>query len=367
MVHLNRRKILQAASIMGPTFLGNKELNAQLSCDRPIRARLNVTKNPFGPSLNARQAIAACISKAPYYIEDESELRVKIAQYEHLKVEQVGLSNGSLDTLSLLSADIGRNGTIIAPSPTYSTHLSYAQRRGITVDFIPLKNHKIDLEAIKSAITSQTALIYLCNPNNPTGTVLDISELFSFCIEISTKIPIIIDEAYYELLSNFSQKTVAPLLNKNADIIVTRTFSKVYGLAGLRIGYCLAQPQRIKQLYSLTTTSRNQAGYAAAQACFRDSNYLQGAINYLNSCRKIIYKICKNNRLPYLPSEGTFVYINTLRPAQKMKDALMSQGVDVRIFNDPNYLNWIRVGTATPQELNFFEIAISKIISNVTK
>ncbi|MBS0994318.1 histidinol-phosphate aminotransferase family protein [Gluconobacter cerinus] len=366
MSHCNRRTLLQTASLVLPAIatIGARSVAhaAELK-----HARLNVTENPFGPSPAAKRAIAQSISQAAYYVEDEHALRDIIGKRENLPREKVALSNGSLDALSLLCTDIGLKGHIIAPQPGYSTHLSYAARRGVKTRFVPLKNHQVDLAAMKNAINAETALVYLCNPNNPTGQMIPHDQLTAFCREVAKSIPVIIDEAYFELLPAAMQQTMASLVQSDLDIIVTRTFSKVYGMAGLRIGYVLAQPARVRQLYSLTTTSRNQPGYAAAMACLGDEHYLAGAIEYLKTCRNMLYKICDENKLSYLESQGTFVYIDTERSASAVKEALAQRGVDIRTFDAPGYETWIRVGTATPDELKLFQKTLPAVLAAVSR
>lgn len=368
MFHLDRRSLIQAGSLIAPALWAGRARPLLAAQEVPAtRARLNVTENPFGPSPAARKAIMACVPQAPYYVEDEHTLRDKIGHQENLEREKVALSNGSLDALSLLSTDIGRKGHLLAPQPTYATHLNYAQRRGVEVRYVPLVHHAIDLDALRQAMTPETAMVYLCNPNNPTGDMLDHSKLLSFCEDVSKKIPVVVDEAYFELLPSAEQMTVSSLVQSGHDVIVARTFSKVYGLAGLRIGYILAQPNRVKQLYSLTTTSRNQAGYAAAMASLGDKTYLNGAIAYLKSCRGMIYDICQKNGLSFLKSHGTFVYVNTQRPAEKIKAALAQRGVDIRVFDASAYQTWIRVGTATPAELDLFGHVLPAALQDVPK
>lgn len=369
MPEFNRRFLIQAGSLLAPAMWAGRSKPVMAAQEKAPAsyARLNVTENPFGPSPAARRAIIACVPDAPYYVENDHTLRDKIGEQENLERDKIALSNGSLDALSLLSSDIGRKGHILAPQPTYATHLNYAQRRGVEVRYVPLTQHAIDLDALRRAITPQTAMVYLCNPNNPTGDMLDHAKLLAFCEDISRTCPVIVDEAYFELLPMAEQMTVSSLVHSGHDVIVARTFSKVYGLAGLRIGYILAQPGRVKQLYSLTTTSRNQAGYAAALASLGDKEYLNGAIRYLTSCRSMIYDICKKNNLTFLKSHGTFVYVNTLRPAEKIKAALAQRGVDIRVFDSPDYQTWIRVGTATPAELELFGRVLPAALQAVPK
>lgn len=371
MVPLHRRSLLIGGAALVPavSLVG---LSAETLADTMIapatHANLAVTENPFGPSAAARQAIIESVGLAPDYVENERAFRTRIADVEGLSFGQVALCSGSLDALSLLSCDIARGGYILAPQPTYSTHLAYAQRRGIPTRFIPLTNsHSIDLASISAAITADTRMVYLCNPNNPTGLLADPVALRRFCETVSKRIPVIIDEAYFELAPNPSQQTMASLVRTGSDVIVVRTFSKVYGMAGLRIGYILAQPARIKQLDSLATTSRNQLGFAAARACLGDPVYLAGAVAYLEKCRSIIDRICTINQLTCLPSQGTFVYIDTGRPALLVQHALAAAGVAVRLFDGPAYTRWIRVGTATPPELALFGRVLPDVLRQIPK
>lgn len=363
MTNLNRRSILIAGAALIP-------IASRVDAAAPAmtRANLAVTENPYGPSPAARAAIIKSVDLAAYYIEHELAFRAEIARAEGVSAEQVALSSGSLDALTLLSCDIARGGHMIAPQPTYSTHLSYAQRRGIPTRFIPLtSDHEIDLDKIAAMVTPETRAIYLCNPNNPTGLLCDPEKLRSFCRTISARIPILVDEAYFELSEDPARQTMVPLVNAGADVIVVRTFSKVYGLAGLRIGYILAQSRRIKQLDSLATTSRNQAGYAAARACLGDPVYLAGARSYLRKCRSIIERICDANQLAWLPSQGTFVYIDTGRSGRLVQHALANAGVAVRFFEGDGYAQWIRVGTGTPVELAMFGTVLPDILRGIPK
>lgn len=331
----------------------------------PVRAHLGLTENPFGPSPAARRAIVASIADAAVYPHSERPLIDRIRAREGLADGCVGLSSGSLDALSHFAVAIGRGGRIIAPQPTYSTHLAYAARQGVTTEWVPLgADHQIDLDAMLAAIRRDgVRLAYICNPNNPTGLLLDPDRLRAFCIAATRIVPVLIDEAYFELTPDPQRQSMAALVRAGHDVIVARTFSKVYGLAGLRIAYTLAQPARVTLLNGLITTSRNQAGLAAAAASLGDAAYLARAIAYLKGCRAQIYRICAANRLRYLRSEGTYVYVDCGRPAGDVQARLAAAGVAVRLFDGPAYANWMRIGTATPAELDYFARVLPKVLA----
>lgn len=318
----------------------------------PVRAHLGVTENPFGPSPAARRAIVASVAEAPFYPHSEAGLTDRIRASEGLGADQIGLASGSLDALSHLAVGIGRGGRILSPAPTYATHLAYAARQGIETDWVRLgTGHQIDLDAMLAAIGPQTKLAYVCNPNNPTGLLADPDALAAFCIAAAKKVPVLVDEAYYELAPDPARQSMARLVRDGHDVIVARTFSKVYGLAGLRIGYVLAQAPRIRMLRSLATTSRNQAGLAAATASFGDAAYLKGAVAYLADCRERIYAVARANGLRFLPSIGTYVYVDCGQPAKAVHARLAALGVEVRLFDGAGYENWMRIGTATPADI----------------
>ncbi|MBB3953642.1 pyridoxal phosphate-dependent aminotransferase [Novosphingobium sediminicola] len=359
-MRITRRSVLPVAAggLLAPGLLAAAPSSMpppQPEHSGDVKARLGVTENPFGPSPAARRAIIASVAEAPYYPHSEAALRQKIAAQESLPPDRIALSSGSLDALTLLTVAIAAGGRVLAPRPTYSTHLAYAARQGIETDWVNLRaDHHIDLDAMLGAIKPETRLVYLCNPNNPTGLRPDPEQLRAFCVAASRKAPVLVDEAYFELAPDPHRQSMGSLVGQGHDVIVTRTFSKVYGLAGLRIAYTLAQPQRIRQLNARITTSRNQAGLAAAQACLGDAAYLAGAIAYLKQCREMIYRICEANRLRYLKSDGTFVYIDCSMPAADLQARLATRSVEVRLFEGDAYRNWMRVGTATPDELAYF-------------
>jgi histidinol-phosphate aminotransferase len=319
------------------------------------RARLGVTENPFGPSPAARQAMFASLAEAAYYPHNEDSLRDLIAGKEGLERGGVALSSGSGDALKVLTVAIAAGGRVVAPQPTYATHLNFAKRQGVMTDWVPLRaDHHIDLDAMLAAIGPQTKLVYICNLNNPTGLLPDPDALSAFCIAAARKVPVMVDEAYFELAPDPQRQSMASLVRAGHDVIVTRTFSKVYGMAGLRMGYTLARPERIKVLDSRLTAGINRVALAAAAACLGDQAYLAGAVAYLKGCREQIYRICRANNLRFLPSDGTFVYVDCGIPGVEMQRRLKALSVEVRLFESEAYRNWMRVGTATPAELEYF-------------
>lgn len=332
--------------------------------ERDIRAHLGITENPYGPSAPARRAIVDWAPHAAKYPQMDAQLIRRISEIEQVPPECVHIANGSLEALSLFTVAVARVGHVLAPEPTYATHLNYAARQGVKTHWFPLaRDHQIDLEGMAAAVLPSTTLVYICNPNNPTGLLLEPEALKAFARKISARVPVLVDEAFIELAPERQRHTLVPLVRDGHDVIVTRTFSKVYGMGGLRIGYAIARPERVKMLRGLTPTSRNGAGLAAAMATLGDETFLRGSIGYLTTCREKIYRILETNGVQYLPSNGGYVYADMGRPAKVVQERLRAEGVTVRLFEGQEYQNWMRIGTATPAELDIFANVLPKVLS----
>jgi histidinol-phosphate aminotransferase len=349
---------------LAPGVANAAETSVDPNAPPAIRAHLGVTENPYGPSPAARKAALKAVEESAYYAwELEPPLVAAIAKREGVRPDQVGLCNGSLEALSLLSAEfaVGK-GPIVSPQPSYATPLLYAQRRGARIDWVPLAaDNQIDLPAL-AAKAQSAGTVYVCNPNNPTGLLLDSDALRTFCVAAAKQAPVIVDEAYIEISPDPVRGSMVDLVRDGHDVIVARTFSKVYGMAGLRVGFIIAQPERIKQLRSLIPTHKGRPGLAAALACYGDPVYLAGTKVYLEGCRKKIYAICQANGLEYLPSHGTYVFVNCGKPNLEFQKTLAGLGVEVRVFDSPRHPTWIRVGTASPKELDYFAQVLPKAL-----
>jgi histidinol-phosphate aminotransferase len=347
--------LLIGGAALSPGLASAAETSVDPKAPPAIRAHLGVTENPYGPSPAAKKAALKAVEEAAYYAwELEPPLVAAIAKREGVSPDQVGLCNGSLEALSLLSTAFAAKGPIVSPQPSYATPLLYAQRQGAKLDWIQLAaDQQIDLPALAARKTGAGA-VYVCNPNNPTGLLLDPDALRTFCVETAKTCPVIVDEAYIEISPDPARHSMVDLVRDGHDVVVARTFSKVYGMAGLRVGFVIAQPERIKQLKSLIPTHKGRPGLAAALACYGDPAYLAGTKAYLEGCRSKIYAICDANGLQYLPSHGTYVFVNCGRPNLAFQKTLASMGVEVRVFDSPRHPTWVRVGTASPAELDYF-------------
>jgi histidinol-phosphate aminotransferase len=350
-----RRGLLIGGAALAPGLALAAETSVDPTAPPAIRAHLGVTENPFGPSPAARKAAGKTMEELAYYgWELEPPLVRLIARRDGLKPEQIGLCNGSLEALSLLSTAFAKAGPVVSAQPSYATPLLYAERQGARLEWVPLAaDQRIDLPALADRAKATSAgAVYVCNPNNPTGLLLDADALRAFCVEVAKTRPVIVDEAYIEISPDPVRNSMMDLVRAGHDVIVARTFSKVYGMAALRVGFIAARPDRVKTLKSMIPTHKGRPGLAAAAACYGDEAYLAGAKDYLETCRRKIYAICEANSLKYTPSHGTYVFVDCGKPNLAFQKTLASMGVEVRVFDSPAHPTWIRVGTATPAELD---------------
>lgn len=364
-MHATRRGLLIGGAALTPSLGLTAETSVDPAAPPAIKAHLGVTENPFGPSPAARKAAAKALDETPYYAWALEPPLVKlIAERDGLKPDQVGLCNGSLEALSLLSTAFSKAGPVISAQPSYATPLLYAERQGARLEWVPLAaDQQIDLPALAArAKATNAACVYVCNPNNPTGLLLDANALRAFCVEVSRTCPVIVDEAYIEISPDPARNSMMDLVRAGHDVIVARTFSKVYGMAGLRVGFIAARADRVRTLKSLIPTHKGRPGLAAAAACYGDQAYLAGAKAYLENCREKIYAICRANGLACLPSHGTYVFVDCGRPNLQFQKTLAAMGVEVRVFDSPRHPTWIRVGTASPAELDYFASVLPKAL-----
>ena len=271
----NRRRALQGL-VMGTAGLALSPLTMGQVEIPPGQIRLMFNENPYGPSPKALAEVAKILPKTAYYpgaIEDDL-IGLFMARHQ-LDREQVFLASGSNEGLQAAMMAFGKHGKVISPTLTYSDHLHYAEKLGVAVHRVPLRDDMaIDLEAMARAVDDSVSLVYLCNPNNPTGMAIDGDELRSFCREVSPRVPILIDEAYNELTDKPAYTSMVDLVRGGANILITRTFSKIFGMAGLRVGYGMGHPDIVSVVNDNVMAWRNGVGLYAAYHSYLDEDFI---------------------------------------------------------------------------------------------
>lgn len=346
----NRREWL---SIGGAALGGLLPLSAAGKQDIQ-RIRLSLNENPFGPSPLAIQAIKADLADLSRYAGDEiGALTSTIAEREEVAPSQVVLGE-ILDVLGLyLAADGDRDREFIYSEPGYTALVNAVAPAGGIVVAVPLnKRLENDLSAIERKVNERTKAVYLVNPHNPTGTVTEAGKFIDFVQELSKRTLVIVDEAYLEFTPEFEKRTVASLTRNGARVLVFRTFSKIYGLAGLAIGYALAPRDfaaAIKQLGIGAFYGLNRLGLVAANASLKDASYVTSVRAKVSAERDAWHDLFRLRKIHFAESHGNFVFFDSGQPQQIMGAALTAQGIDIgRAY--PPLDTWVRISIGLPDE-----------------
>jgi histidinol-phosphate aminotransferase len=339
----------------------------EMIVDAPVvlRARLNANENPFGPSDKAKKAIEDALPTSYQYpFRSMGDLVEKIAAFEKVKQENILLASGSSPLLMAAALYYCKPGwNVVTGDPSYADLPSKAARMGADWVKVPLTaEYKLDLDAMEKAVNDKTGLVYVCNPNNPTATVVDNAKLRAFVERVSKKTTVFIDEAYIDYLPDPQGTTLIPMVNTNPNIIVARTFSKLYGFAGLRIGYVAAQPETIKKLslYTEAAMSITATTLAAAIASYQDREFLDGALKKTLASKEYLYQVLKKEGYAFVPSSTNFVLFPIKMEGKQFTDEMMKRGVGVRFWKFNNQ-EWCRVSIGRMDEMEAFAAAFKEI------
>ena len=328
----------------------------------PGQIRLMFNENPYGSSPKALAEVAKILPMTAYYpgaIEDDL-MGLFMARHQ-LDREQVFLASGSNEGLQAAMMAFGKRGKVISPALTYSDHLHYAERLGVAVHRVPLRDDMaIDLEAMARAVDDSVSLIYLCNPNNPTGMALDGDELRSFCREISPKVPILIDEAYNELTDRPDYTSMVDLVRGGSNILITRTFSKIFGMAGLRVGYGMGHPDIVSVVKDNVMAWPNGVGLYAAYHSYRDEDFIAFSREKILQGREMVNATFRRHGIEPLPSQTSFVYADIQRDADVFKARMAERNVKIRGAYE-GYDTFSRVSMGRIEELKVFDRIFSEV------
>jgi histidinol-phosphate aminotransferase len=364
-----RRALLGAAALFASApFAGaDAEKRGHVANPNPSPSsggliRIDGNENPYGPSPKAREAILASVSRAPRYADSEVDaLAAQLAATHGLPAQQVIIGTGSGELLKIaahMAASPGPGGELIAAVPTYEELPAFGARLGLTVKGVPVDaHHRHDLARMHAAIGPQTRLVYLCNPNNPTGTVVARAELEDFIKAVPAQTLVVVDEAYIHLVDDPKAGSVDHLVQELPNVLVMRTFSKIHGLAGLRVGYALAHEKTAPTVAAWGLTYPNSTGIAAATASLHDTVFLTQTRRALISDRNRIHAAIDARGLPRADSQGNFVFFDTGGPLKRFQNRMLAKGIKVGRHFD-GYDTWARVSIGLKHETDAFLAAL---------
>ena len=370
--NMTRRDWLKGGSALAGALLMGSRANAQNMAvpgfvptpENPLR--LGTNENPYGVSRVARNAIIDMFDTAHHYGRGRRmELTNILAEMEGVEAKNITFSGGSgeiLKTLALITAVEG--GTVLTADPTYHDLTRYAERRGVKINRIPVdENMTIDLDALKAAYTDDVSIIYLVNPNNPLPTIMEKNKLKEFCIEMSKKCLVFIDEAYHEYVQNPDYETMVPLAVANDNIIVARTASKIHGFAGIRLGIAYSTEKWIGKLREFMTGSTNQLAIAGAVASYKDTATQDFLRRKNQEALDITYALFDKHNVKHIKSNANFTFFETGRDITEVREKFRANGIIVgRPF--PPFTTWCRVSMGKPEDMEYFAKVYEKIFTN---
>jgi histidinol-phosphate aminotransferase len=367
---LSRRQFLQA-SVAGLSFMylpGIGRVQARPFSMKDLGGdfgRLCYNENPLGPSPLALEAIHQTASRANRYPDwFSTNLEGLIAQQHGVPSSWICAGAGATEIIHLVAeAFLGPGDELITATPTYSQMANEAVANGASVVFVPVDdNHFIDIAEIYNAITPQTKLVSLVNANNPLGNCINRTDMETFLHSLPGGIIVVVDEAYHQYIHSPDYESCIRYVQNGDPVIVIRTFSKVYGLAGARIGYSIASSMYTGPIASgqnigmVSTTSQ-----AAAEAALNDQEHVDNTVNLNDQAMELLTNGLTNLGLTYIPSQTNFLMFDTGTYASNIASELASAGFQVRVGWDmPNH---IRVSTGTLDEMTGFIAALDDIYS----
>jgi histidinol-phosphate aminotransferase len=320
---------LQLARAAPAPNVGKSTLPANLFGPKPGIAKLSQNENPYGPAPGVAAAVAEATSMGAFYA-DTAYLTAMIAEKNGLKPSQIALSSGSGEGLAAMAMAWGRKGTIVVPSLFWETTALYAEAKGAKLKRVPLTaSMDIDLDAMEAAVDDTVSLVHICNPNNPTGKLLDAAKLKAFCSRVSKKCTVIVDEAYNELVDDPAKESVMDLVRAGENVIVARTFSKIYGMAGMRIGYMMTTPDNAQLVKDNVMSWMGAPQIAAAVASYNDEAFLSYSKARVKEAREIVLAAVKAAGLSNLPTQANFVYVK-VPDAALLQQKMLAKGIQIR-------------------------------------
>jgi histidinol-phosphate aminotransferase len=339
---------------------------ASIALGQPADAiQLNSNENPYGPSAAAREAAARSLGVAGRYPDAlEDELRIAVARAHGVAPERVLLGCGSSDILRMaVAAFLGPDKKVVAAEPTFEAVLAYNRVTGARAVKVPLDGaFRHDLGAMAAACDAATGLVYVCNPNNPTGTIVTGEELAAFLVRVPPSATVLLDEAYHHFVEDPRYHSGFDLLAAHPNLVVVRTFSKVYGMAGLRLGYAVAAKDKVEALNRFASFSNtNAAVLAAALASLAEPDLVPRMKRRLNDTRRWLTGQLTADGRRFIRSEANFVMIDTGRDVAPLIASFAARKILVgRRF--PSMPTWLRVSVGTPAETAAFVAALREVL-----
>jgi histidinol-phosphate aminotransferase len=344
------------------------ELARELGLDPASIVKLASNENPLGPSPKALAAVQNTLADLCRYPDGNGyNLKQALSGRYGIQPEQITLGNGSNDVLEVITRCFAAPGDQVVYSQyAFAVYPLVAQAIGATGVAVPAKDYGHDLDAMASAITERTRLVFVANPNNPTGTVHGAGAIEAFLDRVPARVLVVLDEAYCEYLQGGESLDGLSLLDRYPNLIVTRTFSKAWGLAALRVGYSVSSPEianvinRVRQPFNVDSIAM-----AAATAVLGDEDYLRRSCEINAKGMAQLESAFREMNLAYIPSAGNFISVDVGDQATRINQSLLEQGVIVRPIGGYGLPRHLRVSIGLPEENQRFIEALTRALKEI--
>ena len=329
--------------------------------------KLASNENPLGPSKKAIEAIKKEAENIHIYPDGAAlELRGKLSKKHGVSMEQILIGSGGEQILKLVAHTLVDEGDeVIFGAPSFALYDIMSSHIGAKCISLPLtEDFKHDLKAFEEHINDKTKIVYICNPNNPTGNIMPKAELLDFIEKLPESVVLMLDEAYYEYAIHDPEYLDGlDILKKRANTIILRTFSKVAGLAGLRIGYCFSSNEIIKEMTKIKGVfNANRLGQMAAIASLDDEEHISNTVALNSRSLNMMKDYFKDHDMKYVDSHANFIFVDIKQSSREAYIELQKRGVIIR----PGFLwgfeNYIRVSSGTIEQTEIFLKALDEIV-----
>jgi histidinol-phosphate aminotransferase len=341
-----------------------EDVQRELGLERVVKLASN--EGPFGPFAAAQEAVARAVADLNRYPDGGSyRLHAALAERHGVAFDEVVVGAGADGCIDMLSqAVLDPGDEVVCGWPSFPSYVIYAAKQGATVRTVPLVDHRYDLDALLAAVTPRTKLVYVCHPNNPTGTMNTAAELDAYFERVPGHVLTVVDQAYFEYIDRDDYPdAVERYLKAGRRVLVLRTFSKIYGLAGLRVGYAVgprsacASLAKVRRPFDIATLAQ-----VAALASLDDAGELarRRAANTEGLAR--LEAILAEHGLEPVPSVGNFLFVDTGGDAAELFERLLREGIIVRPLAGFGAATAIRISVGTPEELELFAGALGRVL-----
>ena len=335
---------------------------------KKAKIKLSANESALGPSPKAlKEYLKVSKNLKKYPDSDGNSLRIALAKKFNLNPERIILGSGSDQIFELIcKAFLNKNDEVIVPEFSFIIYRIYSKIYGAKIKYAKENNFTISVENILSKVTKRTKIVFLANPNNPTGTIINRIELLKLRKKLRSNILLVVDDAYFEYVNSKSYSSGMKLFANSKNVIVTRTFSKIYGLAGLRVGWGHGPKNIISVLNQIKPPFNiNRAALFAASASIKDTKWLKKEIKHISKWNKIFYKMFKKKGIETNISYANFLLVNfdkIKRNSNNIFNKLAKSGILVRKMNIYNIKNSLRITIGNNKENKKFLKIFGKLI-----